>query len=371
MPRTSITGGSWNSFFLDDNDNVWGCGLNNFSNQGGNKVSHFLELENLKNICSVDSGYSHSLFLDQDGKVFSCGTDNSDGVLGRSIEANSATQPTMIASLPKITSIAASFKNHSFFLDEDKNVWTCGDNSRGQLGLGVPQGSVSFASKVKIAPIKSVAAGWMHSVFLDEDGAPWACGNNNYGELGLGDRENRSNAEKIENLPSIKEIFAGCQHTMFLADDGSIWGTGYNSSGELGFSGTHIDRPTKIEGLPEIRMIALGWNHSLFLDFSGRVWACGSNSNYQLGMTNTSETQKPTELKIESPEIQSIAAGANHSLFVDAENSLWTCGNNKWKQLGLGSVTEESECFVAQKVRDVPKVKIDKYRNVKSARKVV
>ena len=374
LRRTSVTGGNGNSFFLDDNDNVWACGTNNFSDTHDETVSQFTKLENLENICSVDSGYSHTLFLDQDGKVYSCGTCNEYETLGRDSDF---TQPSIIPGLPKITSIAASFNKHSLFLDEESHVWACGDNYKGQLGLGVTS-SHQGLTKLELPPMKSVTAGWMHSVFLDEDGTPWTCGNNSQGELGLGTMENRCKAEKIANLPSIKEIFAGCQHTMFLGEDGSVWGTGFNGNGELGYSEKprpYLAIPKKIEGLPEIKMIALGWNHSLFLDFSGGVWACGDNSSSQLGTKSSAKPGRlPIELKKklpELPEMQMIAAGSDHSLFVDVENSLWACGSNQHNQLGVDYKTEGK--FAAPKVvANAPKVKLNnKYRNVKSARKVI
>ena len=369
-----MTGGNRNSFFLDDNSNVWACGANNFSDIYGQIVSQFTRLEDLENICSVDSGCSHTLFLDQDGKVYSCGTSNEFETLGHDF-ANSL-QPRIIPGLPKITSIAASFDKHSLFLDEENHVWACGDNYKGQLGLGVTSSHQQLA-KLELPSMKSVTAGWMHSVFLDEDGTPWTCGNNSQGELGLGNMENRCNAEKIANLPSIKEIFAGCQHTMFLGEDGSVWATGFNGSGELGYSENavpYLASPKMIEGLPEIKMVALGWNHSLFLDFSGGVWTCGSNASSQLGTKSYFKPCRiPVELKKEVPDlpvIQMIAAGADHSLFVDVENSLWACGSNQNSQLGTDHKTEGK--FVTPKVVNAPKVKLNnKYRNVKSARKVI
>ena len=322
-------------------------------------------------ILPVDSGYPHALFLHQDGSVFSSGINNEHGELGRTISTNSADrQPSRIPTLPKITSVSASFAKHSLFLDAEYHVWSCGCNNKGQLGSGTSEFSVEPA-KVQLLPmISSITAGSRHSVFLADDGTPWGCGNNNLGELGLADSLNRSTAEKIENLPAIKEIYAGSMNSMFLAEDGSVWATGYNSEGELASAERQrVLKLARIEGLPKIKTIALGWSHSLFLDFSGGVWACGSNARAQLGLPCSTRQTTPT--KVEIPEMQSIAAGAYHSLFIDDENFLWACGCNKAKQLGLDTFGEEATG--PQLVENIPKVKVNNFTpiTVKSARKVV
>src|SRR3990167_602937 len=248
--KTSVTGGYYNSFFLDDTNNVWGCGSNHSSRESDECTSNFSKLKNLENICSVDSGYYHTLFLDLDGNVYSCGNEKKENQtveLGRKKSEGDETEPIRISHLPRIASIAASFYTHSLFLDEDNNVWGCGTNNSGQLGLKEKKYVALEPTRLKLSGMKAIAAGWRHSVFLDDQGTPWVCGNNSLGELGLGDRLRRNKPEKIENLPAIKEIYAGCQHTMFLAQDGSLWGTGYNAGGELGTAEKTVLKPIRID----------------------------------------------------------------------------------------------------------------------------
>ena len=336
----NVTAGYHSSLFLDDNCNAWGCKANQFSSQN----DLFEKVEDAENICSVDSGFAHHLFLDPDGNVFRFDSEkNNRPSIVQEDRATTKATNMLISGLPKINSVAASFNRHSLFLDEENHVWACGANKFGELGFGEIWTSNPGAVPVKLPimrPIKSITAGWKHSVFLDEEGAPWGCGNNTCGELGLGDTKFIHTAEKIANLPSIKEIFAGCQHTMFLGEDGSVWGTGLNANGELGYAKTQQDyvaRPKKIEELPEIKTIAAGWNHSLFLDFSGGIWVCGSNMNNQLGIDSVAQVKKPTRLP-ELPEMHMIAAGGIHSLFVDLENSLWACGSKQSAESGNSAV---------------------------------
>ena len=80
--------------------------------------------------------------------------------------------------------VCASGQNHSLFLDPLGNVWGCGGNQHGQLGLGhnVP----TFQKINNLPPIISIAAGDSFSLFIDDNGSVWSCGRNDDGELGLG-----------------------------------------------------------------------------------------------------------------------------------------------------------------------------------------
>lgn len=50
----------------------------------------------------------------------------------------------------------------------------------------------------------SVACGGQHSLFLTETGEVFACGSNKYGQLGLGDRVDRMTPQPIAALPAIR-----------------------------------------------------------------------------------------------------------------------------------------------------------------------
>ena len=82
-------------------------------------------------------------------------------------------------------------------------------------------------------------------------------------------------------------------------------------------------------------MIAAGQSHSLFVDTDSGVWTCGLNDNGQLGLENSEKLVKePTQIQ-GLPPITYVAAN-QHSLFVDIEGTLWGCGNNLSNQMGAG-----------------------------------
>lgn len=90
-----VAAGSYHSFAIDENDEVWGWGLNNFGQTG---TGWFSEIDNIvyspqkieslskqelagDYVTEIAGGEHHSLFLTSAGKVYSCGRMNG-GQLG-------------------------------------------------------------------------------------------------------------------------------------------------------------------------------------------------------------------------------------------------------------------------------------------------
>jgi alpha-tubulin suppressor-like RCC1 family protein len=111
---------------------------------------------------------------------------------------------------------------------------------------------------------------------------------------------------------------------------------GDNTYGQLG-NGTannQSNRPVLIV-TNGVTAIATGADHSLFLKADGSLWAMGYNGQGQLGDGTVNQTNRP-EL-IVTNGVTAIAAGADHSLFVKNDGSLWVMGANGSGQLGDGT----------------------------------
>ena len=56
--------------------------------------------------------------------------------------------------------------------------------------------------------IVSLSCGFGHSVFVTKDGDVYACGYNNNGQLGLGDTTNRATPSLIGSISDVKKVHA-------------------------------------------------------------------------------------------------------------------------------------------------------------------
>ena len=98
--------------------------------------------------------------------------------------------------------------------------------------------------------------------------------------------------------------------------------------------------------------VAAGDDHSMFIDSDGFVWTCGRNIMGELGLGDTSRRLKPERIH-NTPQIVSISAGSYHSLLLDVEGNVWSFGNNKSGQLGLGGTCNRHH---PEQIRNLPKI---------------
>ena len=83
-------------------------------------------------------------------------------------------------------------------------MFACGDNCRGQLGLGnkwAPRKFTTVPSLPYGKVAKQVVAGGYYTMILAEDGTVFACGKNEGGQLGLGDTGDRWTFTAVPTLP--------------------------------------------------------------------------------------------------------------------------------------------------------------------------
>ncbi len=85
--------------------------------------------------------------------------------------------------------------------------------------------------------------------------------------------------------------------------------------------------------------MAAGADHSLFILSDGSLWGMGLNLSGQLGVGYVFYfTDMPQE--IEASNVVAVAAGNNFSLYLKSDGSLWGMGDNSSGQLGTGDYTE-------------------------------
>ena len=127
----------------------------------------------------------------------------------------------------------------------------------------------------------SANSGEMHSLLIDQDGDVYTTGNNNRGQLCLGDREPRDIPHRVNldgvGSPAVSAAI-GEDFTLILLADGKVLGCGSNEKGEIGLGSVRsVDVRTSIDGLTGIVDMSAGLNFALFQTSRGKVYATGSN----------------------------------------------------------------------------------------------
>ena len=123
------------------------------------------------------------------------------------------------------------------------------------------------------------------------------------------------------SLPSgviITNIAGGSLHSLALASNGTVWAWGNNDFGELGNgTNTYSSIPVQVS-LPSgviITNIAGGADHSLALASNGTVWAWGWNISGELGNGTNTPSDIPVQVSLPNEvTITNVASEGLHSL---------------------------------------------------------
>jgi alpha-tubulin suppressor-like RCC1 family protein len=118
------------------------------------------------------------------------------------------------------------------------------------------------------AHVVDIDAGIDFSVMRTDLNEVWTCGKNNLGQLGLGDYNIRIKPHKIKDY-NWTHAKAGANHVLLLDNSKKMWTFGDNSHGQLGLGDTFgRNEPTVTNALERYDDISAGGNHSVASIFS-------------------------------------------------------------------------------------------------------
>uniref|UniRef100_A0A674AQ05 HECT and RLD domain containing E3 ubiquitin protein ligase 4 n=1 Tax=Salmo trutta TaxID=8032 RepID=A0A674AQ05_SALTR len=220
-----------------------------------------------------------------------------------------------------------------------------GNASFGQLGLG------GIDEEIVVEPRKcdffhgkqvcDIGCGRRHTTFLLGDGTVYTCGCNDIGQLGH--EKSRKKPEQVVALDAQNIVAVSCgeAHTLALNDKGQVFAWGLATDGQLGLTNFEecVRVPRNIKSLSdvEIAQVACGYRHSHALSRGGQVYSWGQNRYGQLGLGVAGQGISTPQV-IQSlhgiPFIQ-ISAGGAHSFALTFSGAVFGWGRNKFGQLGL------------------------------------
>jgi alpha-tubulin suppressor-like RCC1 family protein len=128
-----------------------------------------------------------------------------------------------------------------------------------------------------------------------------------------------------------------------------VWGWGGNLARQIGgAAAAAVPQPRLMPPLKNIEALAAGMAHSLFVDRERKLYSVGLNDYYQLGLgtENRGFIGTPTAAKT-TIELIAVAAGHRHSLGLTKEGRIVAWGYNGNGELGLG-VTRSEDATTGQ-----------------------
>ncbi|KAL4115725.1 hypothetical protein PRIC2_012731 [Phytophthora ramorum] len=263
------------------------------------------------------------------------------------------------SSLP--TANAGGFSNDAsaFAGDDDegdREAWSCGQNSYGELGHGDTASRKSFEriESLQQKEIVQIGAGNEHTIALTADGKVLTCGYNDNGQCGQGGTARVSHLSEVPKLGenSISQVHAynGCEHTILVTMEGRAATCGYNYRGQLGHGNTASESVPKVVRSLEnriVRLVSCSYYHTVMAceeDGSGQqfLYTFGRNDYGQLGHNDSIDRKVPQHVEaLNDQHIVSVACGQYHTMVVTATGKAFAFGKNDYGQLGVDSMENQ------------------------------
>eukprot|EP01084_Bolivina_argentea_P082929 150139_1 len=188
---------------------------------------------------------------------------------------------------------------------------------------------------------------------------------------------NTSTPLKIHGLKAISEMGCGYDYSMALTEHNTVLATEYEGSkgGGNGLPKYRDDygrqilypqyeaaRYINLNLNMKITKISTAYQHTLFLDQNGKVYSCGRNYLAQLGIGSADNNRNYQARAIpyfQDKSIIDICCGSNHSLALDNRGRAYSWGYNSQYQCGVdGSTTvQDYKCIVTPKTITTPSIK--------------
>lgn len=203
--------------------------------------------------------------------------------------------------------------------------------------------------------IVQVAAGNDFSVFLSKTGLVMTCGDGSTGCLGRGDWSSSFKPCMVEGLldSDVVSISCGPKHVVAVCGNGRAYSWGKTSCGRLGIGRIakqmgangpetleYILSPTEVD-LPHhtiIKSVICGDKCTVFTDANNKTWACGQNRCNKLGLDRKRRFKKPVHVEIGwSPaeveplrkfKILTCSIAKNHASYLSLDGRLVVLGED-------------------------------------------
>lgn len=224
--------------------------------------------------------------------------------------------------------------DHSGFIASNGYLYMMGSNQYGKLGVSnLIQQNASRPVLVECLTdfeVSEISCGLNHTGIVTSNGLVFTWGQGSYGQLGIGEVDLSPQPVQLELPSAALAISCGGRHTaVILANSNrnlAIWGSG--DTGQLGTGSREFAKTPLILNLNNIKQVCCGNSHTLVLTESNEILATGSNIFGQLGIG--SKENSNIFLKIPSLKSKSIAkiAANNFSACLTAEGDIFIWGDS-------------------------------------------
>ena len=330
------------TWYITNDGDLYGCGSGAYGQQGSGGTSDVTTFTKRgENVREVFAGQRSTWYITTSGDLYGCGYNG----CGEQGSGNTSNVTTFTKRAENVSEFFWGFSNGnkgvSWYITTSGDLYGCGCGGSGQQGSGGTSDVTTFTKRGENVKYFFVCkAGPNVTFFINNNGDLYGCGNNHYGQQGSGNTSNLTTFTKIaENVKSVNEKYFGaeCYSTWYLTNNGDLYGCGYNAQGQQGngTSGTNVTTFTKRAS--NVKNYCLNENTMWYVTNDGDLYGCGANWSGQQGSGGTSDVTTFTK---RAENVKEIFASASISWYITNDGDLYGCGTGGYGQQGSGGTSD-------------------------------
>jgi alpha-tubulin suppressor-like RCC1 family protein len=249
----SVAAGSWHAAAITTEGRAFSWGSNRKSQCGAASPSTLVYPHPLEQpFLQISCGKAHSLGLTKDGKVYSWGASTA---CGHSSRKTTICPPRLVEALSKVsvTQVAAG-ESHSLALTGGGRVFGWGNNTEGQLGLGIPAHLVPRPKWISDLDFVAIVASGEYAKSRQgkdaaDDASPSPPPTDRIMNTAAADEASLppppplitdaklpppTASQILPLVPKVVSIAASGSYSLAVSSAGHVYGWGYNDAGVLG-----------------------------------------------------------------------------------------------------------------------------------------
>ena len=255
-------------------------------------------------LISQSRSSSHVIIYTNHGKLYGSGDNSNSQILFDPNKAN-IYEPILVPGELPFKSALIQIETgayHTIFLTETGHVYGCGSNSHNQLSFDTKTMIKKITLMDKFNDVVSIRACKNASFILERNGNMYSCGMNFYGCLGVLKNDDLKIVNKIDINDPIILIHCGIGHVSCITNKYELYLFGWNQHYQCGYpiNVTSVKTPRKLEFNHDIINIKCGGNHNIIETEGNELYAFGQNEDAQcLQITYESHISTPRHISIQ------------------------------------------------------------------------
>jgi len=322
------------TWYIDNNNDLYGCGESGNGQQGSGGTSNVLTFtKRAENVKTVSCTQYTTWYIDNNNNLYGCGM-NFYGNQGSGTSGDTADVETFTKRAENVKKVSCSDYT-TWYIDNNNNLYGCGDNEAGQQGSGDTTNILVFTKRAE--NVKEVSCSRDTTWYIDNNNDLYGCGVGYYGNQGSGDQKPvLTFTKRAEN---VKEVSCTSDATWYIDNNNDLYGCGYNSKGQQGSGDTTFSIKTFTKRAENVKEVSCSYQETWYIDNNNDLYGCGYNNYGQQGSGDTTDVLVFTKRAENVKEVICSGSGGI-TWYIDNNNDLYSCGENGYGQQGSGDTTD-------------------------------